>query len=104
MALLRIVVLALFPLLAVAQAYPTKPVRMIVPLPAGGRADIFGRAHAHEMSTQLGQPVIIEILAGAGGITHLAGELLKREAKIDIVHVPYKGTAPAVTDLLGGQV
>src|SRR5207302_8363776 len=42
--------------------------------------------------------------AGAGSITHLAGELLKAEAKIDIVHVPYKGAAPAVTDLVGGQV
>src|SRR5438309_6547353 len=42
--------------------------------------------------------------AGAGSITHLAGELLKSEAKIDIVHVPYKGGAPAVRDLVGGQV
>src|SRR5882672_11268332 len=42
--------------------------------------------------------------AGSGSITHLAGELLKAEAKIDIVHVPYKGAAPAVTDLVGGQV
>ena len=186
--------LALFPLMAMAQAYPTKPVKMIVPFPAGGPADIFGRALAQGMSGELGQPVIIENVAGVGGvlgvergvksapdgytlvfnsasplviapfslarlpydikkdialitlvvrvpevlavhpslpvksfaeliayakanpgkvnfgsagagsITHLAGELLKSEAKIDIVHVPYKGAAPAVTDLLGGQV
>ncbi len=42
--------------------------------------------------------------AGAGGITHLACELLKAEARIDLLHVPYKGAAPAVNDLLGGQV
>ena len=182
------------PLLAAAQAYPTKPIRMIVPFPAGGPADIFGRGLAQGMSTDLGQPVIIENLGGVGGvlgvdralksapdgytlgfnsgstlsiapfsftkmpydvkkdvglitlvvrvpevvavnpslpvnsltelvtyarknpgrvnfgsagggsITHLAGELLKSEAKIDMVHVPYKGAAPAVSDLLGGQV
>jgi len=194
MAFLRMLVLALFPLFAMAQAYPTKPVKMIVPFPAGGPADIFGRALAQGVSAELGQPVIIENIAGVGGvlgvergvksapdgytlvfnsasplviapfsltrlpydikkdialitlvvrvpevlavhpslpvgsfaqlvayakanpgkvnfgsagagsITHLAGELLKSEAKIDIVHVPYKGAAPAVTDLLGGQV
>lgn len=42
--------------------------------------------------------------AGSGGLPHLAGELLKREAKIDIVHVPYRGAAPAVADLLAGNV
>jgi tripartite-type tricarboxylate transporter receptor subunit TctC len=42
--------------------------------------------------------------AGAGSITHLAGELLKAEAKVDMVHIPYKGAAPAVTDLISGQV
>jgi tripartite-type tricarboxylate transporter receptor subunit TctC len=167
---------------------------MIVPFPAGGPADIFGRGLAHGMSGELGQPVIIENIGGVGGvlgvdralksppdgytlgfnsgstlsiapysfaklpydvkkdvalitlvvrvpevvavhpalavgslaelvehakknpgkvnygsagggsITHLAGELLKAEAKIDMVHVPYKGAAPAVNDLVGGQV
>src|SRR5690349_19714161 len=42
--------------------------------------------------------------AGVGGLPHLAGELLKLTAKIDIVHVPYRGAAPAVNDLLGQQV
>jgi tripartite-type tricarboxylate transporter receptor subunit TctC len=41
---------------------------------------------------------------GPGSMPHLAGELLKLTAKIDIVHVPYRGAAPAVTDLLGQQV
>ena len=185
---------ALLPALAFAQAYPSKPVRIIVPFPPGGPADIFGRGLAQGMSAELGQPVLIENVSGVGGvlgvdrvaksppdgytlalnsastlsiapfslskmpydvkkdfalitvvvrvpevlvvhpslpveslsafisyakanpgkvnfgsagggsITHLAGELLKAEAKIDIVHVPYKGAAPAVSDLLGGQV
>ncbi|MBL8386173.1 MAG: tripartite tricarboxylate transporter substrate binding protein [Burkholderiales bacterium] len=42
--------------------------------------------------------------SGTGGSPHLAGELLKLRAGIDILHVPYKGATPAMTDLLGGQV
>jgi tripartite-type tricarboxylate transporter receptor subunit TctC len=42
--------------------------------------------------------------SGVGGSPHLATELLKQQAKIDMVHVPYKGAAPAVTDIIGGQV
>jgi tripartite-type tricarboxylate transporter receptor subunit TctC len=182
------------PPIAFSQAYPSKPIRMIVPFPAGGPADIFGRGLAQGMSAELGQPVIIENISGVGGvlgvdraaksapdgytlgfnsgstlsiapfslaklpydvrkdfglitlvvrvpevlavhpsmpvasladliayakanpgkvnfgsagggsITHLAGELLKAEAKVNLVHVPYKGAAPAVNDLVGGQV
>jgi tripartite-type tricarboxylate transporter receptor subunit TctC len=189
-----VLALALFSQWAAAQSYPSKPIRMIVPFPAGGPADIFGRGLAHGMSEQLGQPVIIENVGGVGGvlgvdralksepdgytlgfnsgstlsiapysfarlpydvkkdvalitlvvrvpevlavhpslpvsslaelvsyakanpgkisygsagggsITHLAMELLKAEARLDMVHVPYKGAAPAVNDLLGGQV
>ena len=194
MKLLSVFLLSLAPALASAQAYPARPVRMIVGFPAGGPADIFGRALAQGMSAGLGQPVVVENVsgvggvlgvergvksapdgytlvfnsasplviapfslarlpydvkkdialitvavrvpevlavnpglpvsslgeliayakanpgkvnfasAGAGSITHLAGELLKSEAKIDLVHVPYKGAAPAVTDMIGGQV
>jgi len=42
--------------------------------------------------------------AGTGNATHLAGELFKSVTQVDIVHVPYKGSGPALTDLLGGQV
>ena len=40
---------------------------------------------------------------GVGNLTHLAGELLRMETKMKMVHVPYKGETPAVTDLIGGQ-
>lgn len=42
--------------------------------------------------------------AGAGGATHLSGEQFKRKTDVDLVHVPYTGAAPALTDLMGGQV
>lgn len=42
--------------------------------------------------------------AGNGGAPHLAAELFKKEAGVEILHVPYKGSAPALTDLMGGQV
>ena len=180
--------------LAFGQGYPSRPIKLVIGFPPGGPSDIFGRAFAAALSANLGQPVVVENKAGAGGvvgmdivaksapdgytlglnnqgavamapyamskmpfnpnkdlalvttvvkvpevvvahpslgvstlkdliekakaspgkinygsagaggITHLAGELLKAEAKIDIVHVPYKGAAPAVSDLLGGQV
>jgi tripartite-type tricarboxylate transporter receptor subunit TctC len=41
---------------------------------------------------------------GLGTSAHLAGELFKKLANVDLVHVPYKGAAPAITDLLGGQI
>ncbi|MSQ63775.1 MAG: tripartite tricarboxylate transporter substrate binding protein [Betaproteobacteria bacterium] len=191
---LVLLVTVAMPLAAAAQSYPVKPVRLIVPFPAGGPADIFARFLAQGMGAKLGQPVVIENVGGLGGvvgvdraakaapdgytlglnsassvsiapfsvakmpydpnkdftlittvvrvpeviavnpalpvntlaeliayakanpgkinygsagsgsITHLAGELLKVDAGVDMVHVPYKGAAPAVTDLLSGQV
>jgi len=66
-------------------------------LPVNTLAELIAYAKANPGKIDFGS-------AGAGGITHLACELLKAEAKIDVVHVPYKGAAPAVSDLLGGQV
>ena len=42
--------------------------------------------------------------SGVGGVINLATELFKHQAKVDITHVPYKGVAPAVVDLIGGQI
>jgi tripartite-type tricarboxylate transporter receptor subunit TctC len=54
-----------------AQEYPKRPVTMIVPFAAGGTSDVIARAVAEEMSKPLGQPIIIENVAGAGGSTAL---------------------------------
>src|ERR1700754_3181845 len=54
---------------AQAQNYPDRPIRLIAPFTAGGLADVLARAVGDEMSKSLGQPVIVESRAGAGGNT-----------------------------------
>jgi tripartite-type tricarboxylate transporter receptor subunit TctC len=53
---------------ALAQSYPAKPIRFLVPFPPGGSADLMVRAIAPRMSDKLGQPVVVENRAGAGGM------------------------------------
>ena len=179
---------------ALAQAYPAKPLRIVVPFAAGGAIDIIVRASGQQLSKELGQPVVIDnrpgasgnigadavaksaadgytllagtsathganpalytrlaydarrdfvpvahiagvpnVLvvtpasglrsvadlvkqaratpdkmsygsAGSGTSLHLAGELFSSAAQVKLLHVPYKGAAPATTDLLGGQI
>lgn len=69
---------ACLPLLAAAQDWPTKPVRLVVPYPPGGNVDVAARTVAEELQKGLGQPVIIENRAGAGGM--LAAEHVARSA------------------------
>jgi tripartite-type tricarboxylate transporter receptor subunit TctC len=177
-----------------AQSYPARPVRIVVPFPAGGNADILARVLAQKMGESWGQSPVVDNRAGASGIigteavaksapdgytllmgttgthttnpavfsklpydpvrdfapvsnfadspfllvvhpslpattlkelitlararpgqlhyasfgagssAHLAGEMLRSMARIDIVHVPYKGGPPAQADVLGGHV
>jgi len=177
---------------AQAQAYPSKPIRFVVPYPPGGSNDVLTRITAQAMAPGLGQQIVIDNRGGAGGMigadhvaksapdgytivnvqasftanaalrqkmaydpmgdfayigmmargpllavvhpslpvknirelialakakpgqinygstgtgghNHMATELFKRMANINIVHVPYKGVAPALTDLMGGH-
>ena len=178
---------------ALAQPFPSKPIRMVVPFPPGGTLDILARTIGQKLSANVGQPVVTENRPGAsgaigaaevakaspdghilmimsntlvtlpslrsdlpfhplkdftpvaevaatptvlvvhpsfparnldefiaaarktpGGVSynspgnssppHLAGELFARAANVPMVHVPYKGVAPAVVDLVGGQI
>ncbi len=185
---------ALVPAAFAAEAFPNKPITMVVPFVAGGTTDILARIVGQSLGEELGQPVIIDNRAGAGGniggqfaarapadgytifmgtvgthainewlykkmpfspnkdfapltrvanvpnllvanpaqpfknvkelisyaqahpgqvnfgssgsgsSIHLSGELFKMMAKVDMIHIPYKGSAPAVTDLLGNQI
>jgi tripartite-type tricarboxylate transporter receptor subunit TctC len=179
---------------ALAQAFPSRPIKLIIPFPPGGPTDAAGRLIAQKMSEGLGQQVVVETRAGASGIPgtdagakaapdgytltyattstfsilpslaaslpydprksfapismvangpllivvhadvpaqnlrefialakaqprvinygsagsgtvpHLAGELYKSMADVDLTHIPYKGSGPAQTDLIAGRI
>src|SRR5215831_15733444 len=66
--LVVVAALVLVPACAIAQgAYPNRVIRMIVPFPAGGATDVFGRQYAARISTLLGQQVIVDNKTGAAG-------------------------------------
>ena len=65
--MLTVVAAAALPLIAGAQAFPSKPIRLIIPFPPGGTTDLVGRIVADELGRQLGQPVVVDNRGGAGG-------------------------------------
>src|SRR5499426_1509443 len=72
----RFLLILLFPLQAIAQGYPSKPIRIVVGYPPGGSGDFVTRLIADELSKNLGVAVVAENRAGAGG--NLAAEAVAR--------------------------
>lgn len=70
--------LVLAPLIADAQTYPNRTIRMLVPYAAGGQPDIVARVVSKQMSVALGQPVVIENVTGGSGITAITQLLAQR--------------------------
>ena len=71
---------------------------MVIPsVPAKTVPEFIAYAKANPGKVNMGS-------AGTGSVTHLAGELFKMMAGVNLVHVPYRGNGPALTDMLGGQV
>ncbi len=66
------------PLSAFAQAYPSKPIKMIVPFPAGGTTDVVARIIAQKMTESMGQPVTVDNKGGAGG--NIGADLMAKAA------------------------
>ena len=157
--LLRHSLNALLLLLAVNAwaAFPDKPIRVVIGFPAGGPLDQHARLLLDRLGSILGQPIVIDYKAGAGGtvgaqevmrapadgytlmlantgvmpvktlpefmayakarpgqinygsagnggISHLVPEMFKNATGLFMVHIPYRGSAPAFTDLMAGQV
>ena len=100
---------AAFALAAPAFAFNGKPVRIIVPAPAGGTADIVARALADQLSVQIGQPVIVDNKPGAGGVIAVQallaappdGQTLMMSASNVLTEVPHvlKGNFDPMTDV-----
>ena len=65
---------------AQSAAYPSRPVRLLVPFPPGGAIDLLSRVLSEELALRIGQPVVVENRAGAGG--NVAAEALARSAPI----------------------
>ncbi|MBI3373850.1 MAG: tripartite tricarboxylate transporter substrate binding protein [Betaproteobacteria bacterium] len=101
-ALLALLAILAAPLASLAQSYPAKPVRLVVPYPPGGSTDLLGRTVAQKMSESMGQNVIVENRGGAGGM--LGSELVARSAPDGYTFLLGTGASHGITLFLSKTV
>jgi tripartite-type tricarboxylate transporter receptor subunit TctC len=93
MRVLCLIGLLFWPAIAVAQDFPNRPIRFVVPFPAGGPSDVISRVLTTKMASILGQPVIVENRAGAGGLTGIASVARAEPDGYTIAIAPSSGLA-----------
>ena len=91
-----------------AQSFPNKPIRLVIPFAPGGVV-VNGKAPFNTLQDLVAASKAAPgkynfASAGAGSASHLSGEIIKEAFGIDWVHVPYRGSGPAMTNLMAGQV
>jgi tripartite-type tricarboxylate transporter receptor subunit TctC len=87
-----------------AQTYPTRPVRIIVGFPALNPSVPAKTVPEFIAYAKVNPGKLNFASGGAGTVSHLAGELFKMMAGVNMVHVPYRGAPPALTEMLGGEM
>jgi tripartite-type tricarboxylate transporter receptor subunit TctC len=97
MRVLCLIGLFLWPAIAVGQDFPNRPIRFIVPFPAGGPSDVISRVLTTKMASLLGQPIVVENRAGAGGLTGIASVARSEPDGYTIAIAPSSGLAMNVT-------
>ena len=95
-----------------AADYPDKPIHLLVPFPPGGLTDVLGRMVGERLRKALNQAVVVEnkpggynfASPGSGTVHHLLIEMLKAQENLNVPHVPYQGSGPALTDMMTGRI
>src|SRR3954447_10733027 len=87
-----------------AENWPSRLIKATIPFGPGSATDVVPRMVFDRLAIELGQPIVIENRAGAGGAVHISAEKFRLAAGIEATHVPYRGGSEVITDIIGGRI